>query len=258
MKYLSQSSPWIVSALLALFVSTTGLEAQLIVGGPSADGSLKVRQAFSIDSLFFEVDPSESEVSVGSFVTGNETDIDFGVADFNGNDWAVLVNGSSSLLQVGSPLSSDDGDLQLYNGGGALVFEVNGGNGGVTVGAAGEDGDLEILDTSGSRGFNVDGNSGTVTNALGGEGLIKAWCRVNSDGILLDGFRCSATTYEGGGQFYTADFTALATDISARGILLTVNEYGSDQSCTGEVLPTDLSTLRISCSNQVQFFVAIF
>jgi len=189
-----------VSALLAFFVSTAGLEAQLIVGGPSADGFLKVRQAFSINSLYFDVDPSESRVAVGSFRSGNETDIDFGVADFNGNDWAVFVNGSSSLLQLGSPLSTDDGDFQVYNGGGAMVFDVNGGNGGVTIGAASEDGDLAILDTSGATGFNVDGNSGDVTQALSGEGLIKAWCRVSSDGILLDGFRCSATTYEGGGR----------------------------------------------------------
>ncbi|MEM1182203.1 MAG: hypothetical protein AAGM22_27895 [Acidobacteriota bacterium] len=228
------------------------------MGGPSADGFLKVRQAFSLDSLYFEVDPSDSEVNVGSFLTGNEIDIDFGVADFNSNQRAVLVNGSSSLLEISSPISSDDGDFHIYSGGGALIFDVNGSNGSVTIGDTSEDGDLEIVDTSGSRAFNVDGASGDVTQALGGEGLIKAWCRVSSEGILLDGFRCTATTYEGGGQFYTADFTALATDISARGILMTVNEHGDDQSCTGEALPTDLSTVRISCSNQVQFFVAIF
>jgi hypothetical protein len=100
------------------------------------------------------------------------------------------------------------------------TIDMDGGTGYIVLGNAGssEDGDIRVNDTDGSQSIYLDGASGNVTNQFAGNGLVKAWARINSDGTVASCWRCSTsasnTQKVGTGQ-YEVDFT-IASDIRAR------------------------------------------
>lgn len=233
-----------------LFAGTAG--AQVVVGGASVDGHLKVRTTTDADALLFEVDPTGAVVRVGTH-GANAVDTDFEVIDHNNGAPALSVDSSSAILSIGDATSSDDGDLFVYDDSGNVTLTVNGNTGALILGTAGQDGDFLVRNGAGSDTFVVDGETGTATQPLGAEGLLKAWCRVDAAGNFIDGYRCTdgmvdGTTYPYRSALgtYFVDFTALGTDITSRPVVVTCTGLDTTQ-CRGAAarFQTDTSVIKV-------------
>ncbi len=135
----------------------------------------------------------------------------------------------ASTLTLGA--TGDDGDIVLKDSiNNATTISMDGSFGQITLGGAGstEDGDLTVLDNDGTSSIILDGSSGNVTNQIGGNGLIKAWARINSDGTVASCFRCNQSTAETrklSTGSYEVDFT-IATDITSRPLGAIVDHHG--------------------------------
>ena len=88
------------------------------------------------------------------------------------------------------------------------------------LGRKGNDGDLIVQDSSKANSVHIDGDNSTVTNTLTGNGLVKAWAKINADGTIDSCWRCNTDPAEtrraGKPGTYEVDFTPLSTDISGR------------------------------------------
>jgi len=112
-----------------------------------------------------------------------------------------------------------DGDLILKDSGGDTVITLDATSGDASLGGgAGQDGDLYIKNATGTTTGAIDGATGNFTNAFGGNGLVKAWARINADGSIASCYKCNTDTGETKllttGR-YEVDFT-FATDITSR------------------------------------------
>ena len=89
----------------------------------------------------------------------------------------------------------------------------------INLGKPGNDGDFAVKDAGGIKAVKLDGDTGNVTNSLAGNGLVKAWARINANGSIAACWRCNTDPLETGNVntgTYEVDFTPLGTDIRAR------------------------------------------
>ena len=201
-----------------------------------AEAQLKILQTAGPgdDNRVFETQDDRVVIGQGGDPTNERSDTDFYIYDPNFDHSPVEpglhFNASSADLVLGSGTNAnagDDGDLRLTNGSDLSAVSLNGSGANVTLGSAGNPGDLTLRDNSGVSSITMTGSSGTVTNSLSGNGVVKAWARINADGSIAACYRCSAS---GTGlvtgafaDFYEVDFTALSSDISSRPRLVTVD-----------------------------------
>ena len=173
--------------------------------------------------LVLEAESGAVQVGRGGSVD-QRSDTDLIVYDPNGTltEAAFHFNASLSDLRIGSGSSvdpGDDGDIRLEDGFGLLTVALDGATGLLTLGTSGQDGDLRVTDSANATGLQLDGQSGNLTNSLGGNGVVKAWARINSNGSVHSCYRCnvaSSETQSTGVGSYEVDFTPLATDITSR------------------------------------------
>lgn len=133
----------------------------------------------------------------------------------------------------------------------------------ITLGITGNDGDLVLRNTANTASnLTLSGQSGTLTNALGGNGLVKAWARINSNGTVLSCFRCDPAQTGRVGIFvgsYEVDFTPLATDIRSRPRLVTLDTHTTGGAGIGEIgladRSGDASSVRVRSVNSAGFFL---
>jgi len=170
-------------------------------------------------------------VGRGGNATTERVDADLVVYDpfftTDAREEAFFFNASTSDLTLGtgnSTTSGDDGDIFLQDGSGNTSVSISGSGGSITLGeSTGNDGELFLRDSAGSTaGLSLDGGTGNIsTNQLNGNGLVKAWARVGSDGVVDSCYRCNSSATEsqkiaGFTGAYEIDFTPLGTDISDR------------------------------------------
>jgi hypothetical protein len=103
---------------------------------------------------------------------------------------------------------------------------------------SGRDGRLQIRDADNEPAVSLDGGSANLTNLFSNledesNGLVKAWAQINADGTIEACWRCNTDTSEtrrfGTGD-YEVDFTPLATDITGRPRLATIDVHVADQT----------------------------
>jgi hypothetical protein len=129
------------------------------------------------------------------------------------------------------------GEIYLQNYLGATVVSVTA-SGTMSLGTTTDDGDLYLRNSSGSNTISMDGTTGTLTNDFAGNGLVKAWARINSDGTVASCWRCNTSvseTYNTGTGYYYVDFT-FATDISSRPLSATIDSHSTGLISHGEIM----------------------
>ncbi len=101
------------------------------------------------------------------------------------------------------------------------------------LGRSGNDGDLTVRAADKSLGVKFDGDTGTASNSFSGDGLVKAWARINADGKVDSCYRCDPTGTKilGPGRF-EVDFTPLSTDIRSRPRTLAGDRRGKPLATT--------------------------
>ena len=109
-----------------------------------------------------------------------------------------------------------------------------GSNGDLWLGttATSDDGDINLSDgISTSYSIQLDGAGGTIYNKSTGNGIVKAWAKINSTGTVNSCFRCNTSTastrklYTGQ---YEVDFTSVSTSIVTRPVVCTPGHTGSN------------------------------
>ena len=201
--------------LAVVMVVTLGLAA-------TASAQLAIKR--SSGGLVFATEDFAVQVGRGGSVD-QRSDTDLIVYDPNGTsiEAAFHFNASQADLHLGSGdpmISGRDGDLYLEDGHGQATVLLDGSDGRLLLGVAGQDGDLWLRDSANTVTLQVDGQSGNLTNAFSGNGVVKAWARINANGTVESCFRCNTSATEtrsiAGAGSYEVDFTPLATDISSR------------------------------------------
>ncbi|MFV2073884.1 MAG: hypothetical protein ACC742_14700 [Thermoanaerobaculales bacterium] len=146
------------------------------------------------------------------------------ITSYRGSDGTVFVfNAATADLTLGgaSAGTPQTGDLFLKdNDGTTNTIVLNGLTAQIILGnsASTEDGDILVRDTDGTSSITMDGASGNVSNQFAGNGLVKAWARINSDGTVASCWNCSTNAANTQKLFtgqYEVDFT-FASDITAR------------------------------------------
>jgi hypothetical protein len=150
------------------------------------------------------------------------------------NGSAVVLDGAGAELKVGT--IDNAGDVLLNDTDGTTTVELDGEFGSLTLGNATEDGDIVINDSDPDiESFRVDGNSGNVTNQLAGNGTVKAWAKVASNGNIVGCWRCvNANTRNGTGD-YAVDFSPLGEDITSRPRTAVIDTHGANIGTVGFV-----------------------
>ncbi len=109
------------------------------------------------------------------------------------------------------------------------------------LGRSGNDGDLIVRDSSKVSSVQIDGDTGDVTNSFAGNGLVKAWARINSNGSVASCWRCNpaATSLISNPGSYQVDFTPVSTDITGRPRLATLDNHNGTATSNGEISMAD-------------------
>ena len=149
----------------------------------------------------------------------------------NAGETTIFLEGNEGKAFFGG--GDKYGDIILRdNDGTTTTIHLDGQLGFIQLGSPNEDGDLRLWDNSPDNdlSINLDGGSGNVSNQLGGNGLVKAWARINSSGTVASCYRCNvsaaATQRLFTGQ-YEVSFSPLGTDIRSRPRLATLGTLGA-------------------------------
>ena len=194
-------------------------------------------------SLLFGTAAGADEVTIGRGGSGStQSDTDLIVHDpfflSSETEPNFFFNASAGDLTLGSGNAGqigDDGDILVETGSGTTGVSIGGNGAFIALGVFGNAGDVFIRDSGGLNEIVLSGGTGSVTNEIGGDGLVKAWCRVNADGTFAAGFRCNSSGTETQSLAlgtYEVDFSALSTDISARPHVVSCSDDGTFVSCT--------------------------
>jgi len=133
-----------------------------------------------------------------------------------------LVSGTAGHLYVNPSFGSVS----------ALQFEAAVGE--LIIGSEEAEGGLTIRATDLADSLTVTGAEGTIANRLEGQGLVKAWARLNADGSLLDCYRCDATgTGKRALGTYDINFSPLAADIRDRPRAAVLDTHSDDAPVLG-------------------------
>ena len=191
------------------------------------------------DNRVFEVTNDSVQIGRSGDATNESSDTDLIVYDpfftFSATEPALHFDASIVVLRLGSGNPTNTGTagtLLLDNGQGGLGFQLSGGTSFFGLGSSKSSGNILVRNQSLAGTFVVDGSSGDVRNSLGGDGLVKAWARIDANGTVVSCFRCHAaqTQLLTGSfvDFYEVDFTPLSTDISGRPRLVTLDNSIAD------------------------------
>ena len=184
-----------------------GLQAQVILGNENLSvlGTLEICggpcSILSVDSL-------EVLIGEGAGIGAGE-DVDLSVVDADSlstaPDRSLTFNATLADLTLGSGsmlTAADAGDLLLGNGQGVILLDLDG--------------------LSGNINQDVDN-----INLLNGNGVVKGWAKINSDGSIASCWKCNSDAAEtqrlGTGQ-YEVDFTV--GDLSQRPCLVSPGDHG--------------------------------
>jgi hypothetical protein len=93
---------------------------------------------------------------------------------------------------------------------------------------------VRLRDAGGENAIELNAGSASVTNLFSNDeeesnGLVKAWAQINADGTIEACWRCNTDTGETqrlNTGIYEVDFTPLASDVSGRPRLATVDNHG--------------------------------
>ncbi|MBT8494626.1 MAG: hypothetical protein KJO07_16345, partial [Deltaproteobacteria bacterium] len=93
----------------------------------------------------------------------------------------------------------------------------------IALGASGSQaGLLTLADVfpASSQALRLDGNTATISNDIAGNGVVKGWAKINSDGTVASCYNCDpAQTNRTSVGVYEVDFTAVGNDIRSRPVL---------------------------------------
>ena len=137
--------------------------------------------------------------------------------------------------------SGNSGILRVVDTDGLDTVHLDGQFGLLTLGSTEDDGDLVIVDAvPDQESFRVDGNTGNVTNQLGGNGILKAWAKINASGAVVECWRCDSndTSKTGTGQ-YEVSFSPLGSNIDSRPRMAAIDSHGSNLAAAGFVTVGD-------------------
>jgi hypothetical protein len=103
------------------------------------------------------------------------------------------------------------------------------------LGGSSGDGRLRVRDEAKDTAVDLRGTNGNVTNLFSndedeGNGLVKAWAAINSDGSVANCWRCDkdpSATFRVSTGVYQIDFTPLSTDITGRPRSVSVSGAGA-------------------------------
>ncbi len=127
----------------------------------------------------------------------------------------LVTLGSGGDLDLGIAMATN-GDLRIFSNAGDVVALLDRAD--LTVGGINEDGDIFVTDDAGVTTIQLDGDTGTITNGPEGNGLVKAWARINADGTIASCWNCSpqpTLTNRISTGSYEVGFT-FAADITSR------------------------------------------
>ncbi len=211
-------------------VGSGKLKDNIVLGSGAATGSLDIVATDGTNRLAM---PSGggTDFILGQSTAGNLSspgDVDFAIRDVSAvtTENALYFNASTAGLVLG-------------NG---------------TVSASGGSGSISLRSSTGADVTSLSPIA--ITQPLAGNGAVKAWAKINSDGTVQSCYKCSSSatdTQNVGTGFYEVDFTPLGTDITARPRTATITHHGSGVLAHGEVAlggrSGDLSAIWVRTAN---------
>lgn len=143
---------------------------------------------------------------------------------------SVTLTGCGSHLMLGD--HSTGGSLELTDDdsqGHLVTVNLSGLYGAIYLGSDSEDGDIILMDSSPVQtSIAMDGQTGNATNQLDGNGFVKGWARINSDGTVLSCWRCDpdpSKTFRSSAGIYNVSFAGIASDIRSRPKAATLDSH---------------------------------
>lgn len=157
--------------------------------------------------------------------------------NLRGSDGPTTLSFHALLAQLIVGGGSHEGIVLLKDDDGVTTtIELDGRTGAVLLGGSGEDGDLVIYDNTDTETFRVNGQTGSATNTLSGNGLVKAWARINANGSVLSCWRCDPTeTFRLAEGSYIVSFAPLGLNLHGRPRSAIVDSHTTGVSLPGVV-----------------------
>lgn len=148
---------------------------------------------------------------------------------WGGTDIQIILSGETATGILGA--SGVPGALELRDTDELATVQLLGVDGSLRLGSSADDGDIIVYDADPhQQSFVVDGNTGNITNQLGGNGSVKAWAKISSDGSVVACWRCNAdpaqTKKLATGQ-YSVSFSPLGANIESRPRMATIDSHGN-------------------------------
>jgi hypothetical protein len=210
-------------------IKSVDMNPLLTLGSQTNGGKFAVKTTAGPGALVFEADGNSAVRSVrvgrgGAAATNEDTDLvvidPFYAASLT--EPVMQMDASTGTLYLGSGngvTPGQGGELYIENGIGSIGVWLFG-DGSAYLGNSGHSGTL-FLDNGGASWSSIvlSGSSGNLTNQFAGNGLVKAWARINSTGTVASCYRCSAAAADTNRIVlgaYEVDFTPVGTDISGR------------------------------------------
>jgi len=195
----------------AYTILADGGSGNLTLGGGAQAGDIILKDA-TTGLTNFNAQGGYGTLTLGSFGTAGDAG-ELYIRDSNGTTNNVAIYGTSGDLHLGSGASGDDGDILLHDG-------------------------------SSLWGVQLAGSSGTVYNKSTGNGIVKAWARINSTGTISSSYRTNTSASEtrkvATGQ-YEVDFFPSYFNTYDRPVLCTIGHSGSTAFYASEISCTQRS-----------------
>ncbi len=202
------------------------------LGSSTVGGYLKIRTTNDPTAFIFEADGNSATRAVrighgGPLITNEPTNLLVIDPDFTASFTEPVMEmdstfGSLTLGSGNSVTPGEDGELFIEDGVGRRNVWLYG-FGQAYLGNSGTSGYMALDNGTASwSSIQLAGSTGTLTNQFGGDGLVKAWARINFDGTVASCYRCNLDPVEtnrigsAGSGIYEVDFTPVGTDISSR------------------------------------------
>lgn len=211
-------------------VGSVDMNPNITLGSNTVGGRFAIRTTVNPAALVFEATGQTAGAGIvrvgqgGSAEINEDTDLLVIDPDFTALSTEPVMTMDASLgtltLGSGNPVNvGEQGELLIESGTGATNVWLYG-NGGAYLGSSGYPGYLALDNGTNSwSSIQLSGINGNVVNQFGGNGVVKAWARINADGTVASCYRCdssAAETQNLGTGVYEVDFTPVGTDVSGR------------------------------------------